>query len=78
MTPMEKVKERHPGAYLAPYPVAGVWDVIVESNRPSPGYRSHKALGAGTTPQLAWADAAKRVLRRKWKRPSQTVDACNT
>lgn len=64
MTPKEKVLERYPEAMLTPQ-YAGCYDVIVTSNRPSPGYRAHRALGAGTTPGLAWTDAAKRILRRK-------------
>jgi len=63
MTPQEQVLERYPQARLAPMS-SGVYDVIVPSNRPSPGYTSHRALGAGLTPAAAWLDAATRVLRR--------------
>ena len=63
MTPQEQVLTRYPEARLAPMS-AGVYDVIVPSNRPSPGYKSHRALGAGLTPAAAWLDAATRVLRR--------------
>lgn len=70
MTPKQKVRERYPEAFRAPFPVAGVWDIITPSRRPSPGYKSHRALGAGTTPGSAWADAAKRILRRGWKKPA--------
>jgi hypothetical protein len=68
MTPKQKVRERYPDAFRAPFPVAGVWDIITPSRRPSPGYKSHRALGAGTTPGSAWADAAQRILRRGHKR----------
>ncbi len=71
MTPKQKVIERYPEAYLAPMN-AGVYDVVVPSNRPSPGYRSHRALGAGTSGRLAWADAAKRILRRRYRQPVMT------
>lgn len=74
MTPKEKVLERYPDAILNPYATANVYDVIVRSNRPSPGYKAHRALGAGLTPALAWADAAKRILRRRF-RTSPSSDA---
>lgn len=59
-----KVLERYPQAELMPFS-AGAYDITTPSNRPSPGYRNSKVLGAGETPALAWADAAKRVLRRR-------------
>lgn len=69
MTPMEKVKERFPLAYSIGLPWG--YDVIVPCDRrPSPGYKAHKCLGAGSTSRLAWLDAATRIMRRKWKRPS--------
>lgn len=67
MTPKQKVLVRRPTAFLAPYPVAGAWDIIEPSNRPSPGYKAHRCLGAGTTPASAWADADKRTARRQKK-----------
>lgn len=69
MSPMENVQQYYPGAFVAPMS-SGVYDVIVESNRPSPGYRAHKALGAGLTPAAAWLDAAQRILRRGNKPPT--------
>ncbi len=66
MTPMKKVKERYPEAMLTPE-YAGLYDIVVPSNRPSPGYKAHRALGAGTSPRLAWSDAAQRILRRRFK-----------
>jgi len=65
MTPEQKVRERYPQAELMPAN-AGVHDIVTRtSGKPSPGYRHSKCLGAGSTPELAWVDAAKRILRRK-------------
>lgn len=74
MSPMEKVMERYTQAFSIHHPWG--WDIIAPLDRPhmkpSPGYKAHKCLGAGSTSQLAWVDAAKRILRRGNKATSHT------
>lgn len=66
MTAKESVRAKYPESFRIAHP----WghDIITPARKPSPGYKSHRCLGAGTTPGSAWADAAQRILRRGHKR----------
>lgn len=67
MSPMEKVMERYSQAFSIHHPWG--WEIIAPCDqKPSPGYKAHKCLGAGSTPKLAWCDAAQRFLRRGKRR----------
>lgn len=70
MKEMDTVRHRFPKAELAPFSM-GAYDIITPSDKPSPGYKTHRALGSGVTPEAAWSDAAKRIMRRPQPKNSE-------